>query len=171
MAGDHSVGRAPAELPDGSGLRVALVCAAFNDQVTGQMLDGTVARLLALGVGEADISLDWVPGAYELPLGALSLARRPDVDAVIAIGCVIRGDTPHFDYVAGGAAEGLLRASLDSGVPVIFGVLTTENLEQALERSDPARMDKGGEAAEAAVTMARLVSRLGAGGPLGRLAT
>lgn len=169
MAGDHSIGRAPSERPDGTGLRIALVCAAFNDRVTGQMLDGTVERLRSLGVEESDISLDWVPGAYELPLAALTMARRDDVDAVIAIGCVIRGDTPHFDYVAGGAAEGLLRATLDTGVPVIFGVLTTENLDQALERSDPSRMDKGGEAADAAVTMARLVERVRSGGPLGRL--
>lgn len=165
MAGDHSAGRAPAPDLNGAGLGVAVVCARFNDLVTGQMLDGALATLARLGV--TDVAVEWVPGAYELPLAAAACARRDDVDAVIAIGCVIRGDTPHFDYVAGGAADGLLRASLDTGVPVVFGVLTTENLDQALERCDPAGADKGGEAAETAVEMARLVGRVRGGGPLG----
>ena len=164
MAGNHSAGR-NAELPDGRGVRVAVVSAQFNDLVTGQMLDGVRSMLRALGVADEDVIEEWVPGAFELPLGARWLAERDDVDAVIALGCVIRGDTPHFDYVAGGAADGLLRASLETGVPVVFGVLTTETLEQALERSDPARMDKGGEAALTAVAMVRFIERV-AGSPV-----
>lgn len=165
MAGDHRAGGAPAALPDGSGLRVAIVIARFNDLVTSQLLAGATAAFGRLNV--SDVAVEWVPGAYELPLAAQALAGRDDVDAVVALGCVIRGDTPHFDYVAGGAADGLLQASLRTGVPVIFGVLTTENLEQSLERADPARMDKGAEAAQAAVEMALLVRRVAGGGPLG----
>lgn len=152
-------------LPDGTGLRVAIVSARFNDLVTSQLLHGVRRSLGRMGVTE--VVEEWVPGAFELPLAAQALARRDDVDAVVALGCVIRGDTPHFDYVAGGAAEGLLSASLATGVPVIFGVLTTEDLHQALLRADPERMDKGGEAAQAAVEMARLVARVSGGGPLG----
>lgn len=166
MAGDHRAGDGPPDLPDGAGLRVAIVSARFNDLVTSQLLDGARRALARMGVTE--VAEEWVPGAYELPLAAQVLARRDDVDAVVALGCVIRGDTPHFDYVAGGAAEGLLSASLATEVPVIFGVLTTEDLHQALLRADPERMDKGGEAAVAAVEMARLVSRLSGGGSLRR---
>ncbi len=159
MAGNHSAG-APAPRLDGAGIRIAIICARFNDLITSQMLAGVRATLTDLGVAPADVIEEWVPGAYELPLAARWMADRDDVDAVIAIGCVIRGDTPHFDYVAGGAADGLLRASLDTGTPVVFGVLTTETLEQALERSDPQRMDKGGEAALTAVEMVRFVERV-----------
>jgi len=144
---------------------VAIVSARFNELVTSQLLAGARRALTRLGVTE--VAEEWVPGAFELPLAAQVLARRHDVDAVVALGCVIRGDTPHFDYVAGGAAEGLLAASLDTDVPVIFGVLTTEDLHQALLRADPERMDKGGEAAYAAVEMARLVARVSDDGPLG----
>lgn len=165
MAGDHRLEGAGPSLPDGRGLRVAIVCARFNDLVTSQLLEGTLGALRQMGVSE--VALEWVPGAYELPLAAQALAGRDDVDAVIALGCVIRGDTPHFDYVAGGAAEGLAKVSLRTGVPVIFGVLTTEDLHQALVRANPAQMDKGGEAAVAAVEMALLVHRVSGGGPLG----
>lgn len=165
VAGDHRAPGAAAALPDGSGLRVVIVCARFNDLITNQLLDGARRALGSMGVDEVPVA--WVPGAYELPLAARVFAARDDVDAVVALGCVIRGDTPHFDYVAGGAAQGLLDASLATGTPVIFGVLTTENLHQALVRADVARMDKGGEAAVAAVEMARLVQRVGSGGPLG----
>jgi len=169
MAGDHRAADAALPLPDGSGLRVVIVSARFNDLVTSQLLDGATGALGRMGV--TDVAVEWVPGAYELPLAARVLAERDDVDAVVALGCVIRGDTPHFDYVAGGAAQGLLDASLATGTPVIFGVLTTENLHQALLRADPARMDKGGEAAQAAVEMARLVARVSSGGPIGNDAT
>lgn len=165
MAGDHRAADAPASLPDGTGLRVVVTCARFNDLITSQLLEGARAAFARMGIPE--VPVEWVPGAYELPLAAQVLAERADVDAVVALGCVIRGDTPHFDYVAGGAAEGLMEASLATGVPVIFGVLTTEDLEQSLVRADPQQMDKGGEAAQAAVEMALLVARVRGGGPLG----
>lgn len=165
MAGDHRAAGSEPTLPDGAGLRVVIVSARFNDLVTSQLLAGATAALERMGV--ASVAVEWVPGAFELPLAARVLAERDDVDAVVALGCVIRGDTPHFDYVAGGAAEGLLQASLATGKPVIFGVLTTENLEQSVVRADPAQMDKGGEAAQAAVEMAVLVGRVSGGGPLG----
>jgi 6,7-dimethyl-8-ribityllumazine synthase len=166
MAGNHRAVDSGADLPDGTGLRVGIAVARFNDLVTGMMLDGVRRALAATGVAEADIHQVWVPGAWELPMAAQALARRKDIDAVIALGCVIRGDTPHFDYVAGGAAEGLLRATLDTGTPVILGVLTTEDLRQAVVRADPRREDKGGEVAIAAVEMARLLARLSADEPL-----
>lgn len=165
MAGDH---RAPGAVPpdlDGSGVRVAIIVARFNDLVTSHLLSGARAALAQAGV--TDVVVEWVPGAFELPLGARALAERDDVDAVVALGCVIRGDTPHFDFVASGAAEGLLSASLATGVPVVFGVLTTESLEQALVRADPARGNKGAEAALTAVEMAQFVRRVTGGGPLG----
>lgn len=157
MAGNHSADRAPASTARGDGLRIVVLCARFNDLVTGLMLDGVLERLDVLGVDSGDVTVDWVPGAYELPLAAQAHAKAGRVDAVIALGCVIRGDTPHFDFVAKAATDGLLRVSLDTGLPVVFGVLTTENLEQAIERADPTRANKGGEAADTAVEMACLV--------------
>jgi 6,7-dimethyl-8-ribityllumazine synthase len=166
MAGNHRADDAAGVLPDGSGLRIGVVVARFNDRITSMMLEGVRRALASAGVAAADIHVLWVPGAWELPVAAAALAERSDIDAVIAIGCVIRGDTPHFDYVAGGAAEGLLQASLASRTPVIFGVLTTEDLRQAVVRADPAREDKGGEAGLAAVEMARLLARLADDTPL-----
>jgi 6,7-dimethyl-8-ribityllumazine synthase len=169
MAGNHRAVDAsggPGSVPDGTGVRVGIAIARFNDLVTAMMLDGVRRALAATGVADADIHEVWVPGAWELPLAAQALAARSDIDTVVAIGCVIRGDTPHFDYVAGGAAEGLLRASLDTTTPVMFGVLTTEDLRQAVLRADPAREDKGGEVGYAAVEMARLLARLADDTPL-----
>ena len=148
---------------DGSGLRIGIVAARFNDAVVGQMLDGTRARLLALGVADEDISLAWVAGAFEIPLAARAMATSGDVDAVVCLGCVIRGETPHFDYVAGEAAAGIMRAGHDTGVPVVFGVLTTDTVEQAMERADVDRGDKGADCADAAVEMARLLGAIGRG--------
>lgn len=164
MAKDHSAGRAPSADLNGEGLRIAVVCARFNDLVTGEMLDGVMERLAEHGVDPQAVTVDWVPGAFELPLAA-HVHAESGADAVIAVGCIIRGDTPHFDYVAGAATDGLLRVSLDTGVPVVFGVLTTETLEQALERSGIDRANKGGEAADTAVEMARLCARRAGTGP------
>lgn len=135
------------------GRRIAIAAARFNADIVEAMVRGAVAAFARQGGDEQDLVLVRTPGAFELPLVAQQLARSGRVDAVVALGCVIRGDTAHFDFVAGEAARGLLQASLDSGVPVAFGVLTTENVEQALERALPERMDKGGEALEAALEM------------------
>jgi 6,7-dimethyl-8-ribityllumazine synthase len=138
---------------DGRGLRVAVVCGRFNDFITERLLDGAVTALEKYGAEEPLVA--WVPGAFEIPLAAKRLAATGDVDAVVALGAVIRGDTPHFDFVAGECAAGLMRVQLDTGVPCVFGVLTTDNEEQA-----EARIDKGVEAAETAVEMARLLKGL-----------
>ncbi|MBL78407.1 MAG: 6,7-dimethyl-8-ribityllumazine synthase [Acidimicrobiaceae bacterium] len=145
---------------DGSGLRVGIVAARFNDAIVGQMLDGAHARLLELGVADDDISLAWVAGAFEIPLAARSMAASGDVDAVVCLGCVVRGETPHFDYVAGEAASGILRVGLDTGVPAIFGVLTTDDMAQAVERADVARGNKGADCVDAAVELVQLLRRL-----------
>jgi 6,7-dimethyl-8-ribityllumazine synthase len=138
-------------------LRVALVAARFNDFIVDQLVAGATAAWERHGGEAGNLTLVRVPGAFELPLAARELARTARYDAVVALGCVIRGDTPHFDYVAGEAARGIAQAGYDTGVPVIFGVLTTENADQALERAATDRMDKGGESLEAAVEMALLL--------------
>jgi 6,7-dimethyl-8-ribityllumazine synthase len=146
----------------GAECRVAIVAARFNTDIVEQMVAGAVAAWERHG-GTADaLTLVRAPGAFELPLLSRKLAATGRYDAVVALGCVIRGDTAHFDFVAGEAARGIADAARDTGVPVIFGVLTTENVEQALERADPARMDKGGEALEAALEMAQLLRRIAA---------
>jgi 6,7-dimethyl-8-ribityllumazine synthase len=139
---------------DGSGVRVAIVVARFNDVLTGALRDTCRKELDQLGV--THIREEWVPGAFELPLVAKRFAAVGGYDAVVAIGAVVRGDTPHFDYVAGECAAGLMRAQLDTGVPVVFGVLTTDTVEQARER-----LDKGAEFAAAAVEMAQLLRSIG----------
>ena len=143
----------------GAGLRVAVVCGRFNSHVTLRLLDGVRRGLASTGVAEGDIREEWVPGAFEIPLAAKTYAATGRWDAVIAVGCVIRGDTAHFEYVAGQCAEGLQRVGLDTGVPAIFGVLTTETLEQALERSEPAGgHNVGEEGARTAVEMSKLLA-------------
>ena len=138
------------------GLRVATVVARFNQHVTQLLEDGVVATLAAHGVAGDDAPVFRVPGAFELPVVAKRLAESGRWDAVICIGAVIRGDTPHFDYVAGECAAGTMRAQLDTGVPVVFGVLTTDTVEQARER-----LDKGAEFAATAVEMVQLLRDIG----------
>jgi 6,7-dimethyl-8-ribityllumazine synthase len=145
-----TTGRRP-EL-DGSGLRVAFACGRFNDVITEELFDRARRRLDELGVASGKIDQVWAPGAFELPLVAKALAETGDYDAVITLGAVIRGGTPHFEYVAGECAAGVLRVGLDTGVPVVFGVLTVDTVEQAEER-----LDKGAESAETAVEMAQLL--------------
>ena|SRR5689334_23583471 len=147
---------------DGHGLRVAVVCGRFNDLITNRLLDGAAAGLTALGVADADVLVAWVPGAFEIPLAAKALAEGGRFDAVITLGAVIRGDTAHFEFVAGQCAEGVSRVQLDTGVPVAFGVLTTEDLDQALCRSEPEAggHNVGRECAEVAVEMATLLARI-----------
>jgi 6,7-dimethyl-8-ribityllumazine synthase len=146
----------------GNGLRIAVVVSRFNDLVTGLLLEGTVERLAELGVDEGSITVAHVPGAFELPLVAQRLASSGDHDAVICLGAVIRGETDHHIHVGGQAAAGCQRVQLDTGVPVVLGVLTTDNLEQALNRAgaDPIHGNKGHHAALAAVEMADLLRQL-----------
>jgi 6,7-dimethyl-8-ribityllumazine synthase len=139
---------------DGRGLRVAIACSRFNGAVTTRLLVSALDTLIEAGVDRSDISVAWVPGAFELPLLALAYADgdRP-YDAVLVLGAVIRGDTSHFEIVSGECARGVQDVQLSSRVPVAFGVLTTENVDQALERSMPDQSNKGREAALTALEM------------------
>ncbi len=141
--------------------RIAIVAARFNDFIVAPLLDGAIAAHRKHGGTDQHLDVHRVPGAFELPAAAHKLAKSGRYAAVVALGCVIRGDTPHFDYVAGECARGLMHAGLDSGVPVIFGVLTTETVEQARVRADVRGMNKGGESMEAALEMAELFRRVG----------
>jgi 6,7-dimethyl-8-ribityllumazine synthase len=143
-----------------SSRRVAIVAARFNDFIVASLLKGAQAAWLEHGGDPAALTVIRVPGAFELPVVARKLAGSGRYDAVVALGCVIRGDTPHFDYVAGQCARGLQQAGLETGVPVIFGVLTVENPEQALERAATQQGNKGGEAMECALEMAAVMARL-----------
>jgi len=138
--------------------RVVIVAARFNAVLVDQLVAGATQAWVKHGGVPARLLVERVPGAFELPLAAQEFAKRGGVDAIVALGCVIRGDTPHFDYVAGECARGLMDAGLSTGVPVIFGVLTTESQAQAEERADVARMNKGGESMEAALEMIQLLA-------------
>ncbi len=151
---------APAVGFDATGLRVATVVGRFNEHVTGRLLEGATAVLTRHGVVGDAAPVHWVPGAFELPVVARRLAVSGCYDAVICIGAVIRGDTPHFEYVAGECAAGLNRVALDTGVPIVFGVLTTNTLEQALDRCGGSAGHKGEEAAETALETAALLRTL-----------
>ena len=147
---------------NGEGMRVAIVCGRFNDLITNRLLDGALAALAEHKVSEAHVAVAWVPGAFEMPVAAKTFAQTHRYDAVIALGAVIRGDTPHFDYVAGPCATGLQQAQLETGVPIIFGVLTTENLDQAMVRSEPEGKgdNKGSEAAVTALEMVDVLRQI-----------
>jgi 6,7-dimethyl-8-ribityllumazine synthase len=144
----------------GEGLRVAIACGRFNDLITERLLAGARDGLERHGVDGASITVVWAPGAFELPLVAQRLAASGEFDAVIALGAVIRGATGHYEHVAGECAGGLQRAALDTGVPVAFGVLTTDTIDQALERAGCKAGNKGYEAAETALEMADLLRQL-----------
>lgn len=143
---------------NGDGLKIAIVVSRFNELISSKLLDGAVDTLKKLGVEDNDISVAWVPGAFEIPLVAKKMAGGT-YDAVITLGTIIRGDTPHFDFIASEAARGIAQVSRESGKPVIFCVLTTENIEQAFERAG-AKGNKGVEAARAAIEMANLIKIL-----------
>ena len=143
-----------------AGKRFAIVASRFNEFVTQKLVSGAVDAILRNGGSEQGIVEIWVPGAWEIPAAAQKIARRGDVHAVVCIGCVIRGDTPHFEYVAGAAADGAARVGLDSGIPLTFGVLTTDTLDQALERAGGKVGNKGAEAALAAIEMANLLDSI-----------
>jgi 6,7-dimethyl-8-ribityllumazine synthase len=155
--GEHS---ASLDDIDARGLRIATVAARFNDDVTRLLLDGAQDTLRRHGIPEAAAPVYWVPGAFELPVVAKRLAESGEFDAVICLGAVIRGDTPHFDYVAGESAAGLARVALDTGVPVIFGVLTTNSRDQATARCGGSEGHKGAEAAATALETAALLRTL-----------
>jgi 6,7-dimethyl-8-ribityllumazine synthase len=145
---------------DAKGLRIAVLASRFNETITKSLLDGALSALRRHGLDDASITVAWVPGAFELPLTAKHLAATGEYDAIVCLGAVIRGATTHYDYVCSQAASGIARASLDTGVPIIFGVLTTENIEQAIERSGTKAGNKGMDAAVAAIEMADLLRQL-----------
>lgn len=145
----------------GAGRRIGIVISRFNEFVNRMLLDGALGALSAEGVADRDITIVWVPGAVEIPIAAQALAAQHRFHAIIAIGCVIRGGTPHFDYVCEAVNNGVGRVALDTSVPVIFGVLTTDTTEQALERADTAQGNKGREFALGALEMADVLERIG----------
>ena len=143
------------------GIRVGVVCSRFNDFLVSKLLSGCQDGLLRHGVRDEDISVAWVPGAFEIPLVAAKMAKSGRFDAVIALGAVIRGSTTHYDYVCSEVSKGIAHASLESGVPVLFGVLTTETIEQAIERAGSKAGNKGAECAQGAIEMVNLLRVLG----------
>ena len=164
MAGDHSDDRVPAPALDGSELTIAVVAARWNSHITLRLLEGVQRGLDDAGVREANVIQDWVPGAFELPLAAKTWAESGRVDAVVCLGCVIRGETTHYESVAGECASGIQQAQLETGVPIAFGALTVENLDQALARSEgPGGHNVGEDGAKVAVEMATLIRRVRAG--------
>jgi len=142
---------------EGRGVRVGLACGRFNGGVTSRLIEGALSVLAERGVDRNDITIAWAPGAFELPLVARGFALGEQVDVVITLGAVIRGDTGHYDVVAGECARGVQDVQLATGVPVVFGVLTTNTIEQALERSLPDETNKGRESAETALEMVNLL--------------
>jgi 6,7-dimethyl-8-ribityllumazine synthase len=140
----------------GTGLKIGIVAGRFNEFIVSKLVEGAADALKRHGVHEEDVELAWVPGAFEIPLIARKMAESGKYHAVITLGAVIRGSTPHFDYVCSECAKGVASASLSTGIPVIFGVLTTESIEQAIERAGTKAGNKGWEAAVAAIEMANL---------------
>ena len=144
----------------GTGLKVGIVVSRFNEFITNRLLSGAEDALNRHGVKESDISVIWVPGVYEIPLAAKKIANTKKYDAIITLGTVIRGATPHFDYVSNEVAKGVANVSLNTEIPIIFGVLTTENIEQAIERAGTKAGNKGWEAAVNAIEMGNLYKEL-----------
>lgn len=141
-------------------IRVGIVAARFNEFIVSKLLSGCEDVLVRHGVREEDIAVAWVPGAFEIPLIASKMAKSGKYDAVIALGAVIRGSTNHYDYVCSEVSKGLAQASLSSGVPVLFGVLTTDTIEQAIERAGTKAGNKGAECAQGAIEMVNLIREL-----------
>lgn len=141
-------------------LKVGIVIGRFNEFISSKLLGGAIDGLVRHGAEEGNIEITWVPGAFELPLAAQKMANSKKFDAVICIGAVIRGSTPHFDYVSSEMSKGIAKVSLDTGIPVIFGVLTTDTIEQAIERAGTKAGNKGYDAAVTAIEMANLLKVL-----------
>jgi 6,7-dimethyl-8-ribityllumazine synthase len=144
----------------GEGKRIGIVVSRFNEFITSKLLGGALDALKRHGVRDEDITVAWTPGAFETPLVAKRMAVSGGCDAVLALGCVIRGATPHFDYVAAEAAKGVGHVMLDTGVPVLFGILTTDSIEQAIERAGTKAGNKGADAAMGALEMINLLEQL-----------
>ena len=141
-------------------MKVALVAARFNEFITSKLIGGAMDGLTRHGVQEEDISLAWVPGAFEIPLIASKMAASGKYDAVICLGAVIRGSTSHYDYVCNEVSKGIAQVSLSTGIPVMFGVVTTENIEQAIERAGTKAGNKGSDCAESAIEMVNLIREM-----------
>ncbi|NOH15442.1 6,7-dimethyl-8-ribityllumazine synthase [Clostridium cochlearium] len=144
----------------GQGFKFGIIVGRFNEFIGGKLLDGAIDALVRHGVDEKDIEIAWVPGAFEIPLIAKKMAKSKKYDGVICLGAVIRGATTHYDYVSSEVSKGIAKVTLDEEVPVIFGVLTTENIEQAIERAGTKAGNKGYEAACTAIEMANLVNEI-----------
>ena len=145
---------------NGSGQKIAIVAARFNEFINKQLLEGAESTLIRSGVREEDIDVIWVPGAFEIPFAAQQAAKTKKYDAIVAIGTIIRGATPHFDYVANESAKGVANVSLQEELPVINGIITVETIEQAIERAGTKAGNKGSEAAIGAVEMASLAKKI-----------
>lgn len=151
----------PASLPSGKGLIISLIVSEWNPEITLSLVSAAKETLIKAGVSEDHIRIYMVPGSFELPLGAALAVEDPDVDAVLCLGCIIQGETRHFEFISQAVAQGVTRVSLDTHVPVIFGVLTTDTLEQARERAGGKHGNKGVEAAVSALKMISLCKDLG----------
>jgi 6,7-dimethyl-8-ribityllumazine synthase len=145
---------------DGSGLKIGIVVSRFNNLLTGKLLEGAIDCLVRHNADEKSISVAYVPGSFEIPYAALKMARSKKYDAVICLGCVIKGETPHFDYIAAETTKGISRSALDSGLPVIYGVITADSLEHAIERAGTKAGNKGWDAAQAAIEMVNLYKEI-----------
>jgi len=145
----------------GTGLKIGIVVSRFNEFITSKLLGGALDTLDRHGVNDQDIEIAWTPGAFEIPLTAQKMASSGRYDAVICLGAVIRGATPHFDYIAAEASKGIANAGLKTGLPVIFGVITTDSIEQAIERAGTKAGNKGADAAGSAIEMANLFKSMG----------
>jgi len=145
----------------GKGLKFGIVVSRFNEFITKKLLEGAQDALLRHGVGEGDIDIAWVPGAFEIPLVAKNLAQSKRYDAVICLGAVVRGTTPHFEYIAAEVTKGIAKVGLDAGLPVSYGIITADNLEQSIERAGTKAGNKGFDAAVDAIEMVNLLKEIG----------
>jgi len=146
---------------DASGKKFGLIASRFNEFITSKLIGGAVDELVRHGAREEDIEVVWVPGAFEIPATARRLARKKRYDAIVCLGCVMRGDTPHFDYIAAEVSKGIASVGLEAEIPVVFGVLTTDTLEQSIERAGAKGGNKGSEAARAAIELVSLYGQIG----------
>jgi len=142
------------------GLKFGIVVSRFNEFITSKLLEGAIDALIRHGANEEDIEIFWVPGSFEIPLVAKKLALSSNYNAIICLGTLVRGATPHFDYIADEVSKGIALVSLETGIPVSFGVITTENIEQAIERAGSKSGNKGWDAAMAAIEMARVIEQI-----------